>query len=94
MILELSRYVHFQSYMYAINLINFINQTYYTYTHCMYIYKRLLTDQFCITEDCLSKLHECPTKITFVKTICLSIFFGLFQALEISFLRDFMSHQS
>ena len=43
--------------------------------YCMYIYKRLLTDQFCITKERL-------TKITFVKTICLSIFFGLFQALQ------------
>ena len=47
----------------------------------MYISKKLLTYQFCITEDCLNKLCECLTKITFVKTICLSMFFGLFQAL-------------
>ena len=49
----------------------------------MYIYKKLLTDQFCITEDCLNNLHERLTKITFVKTICLSIFFGLCQALAL-----------
>ena len=28
----------------------------------MYI-RRLLTDQFCVTKDCLNKLHECLTKI-------------------------------
>ena len=49
--------------------------------YCIYMYKKLLTDQFRITEDCLNKFHECLTKITFVKTICLNIFFGLFQAL-------------
>ena len=31
---------------------------------------------------CLNKLHERLTKITFVKTIRLSISFGLLQALE------------
>ena len=31
---------------------------------------------------CLSKLHKCLIKITFVRTVCLSIFFCLFQALD------------
>ena len=46
----------------------------------MYVH-RLLTDHFYITEDCLNKLHEYPNKITFIKTICLSIFSGIIQAL-------------
>ena len=46
----------------------------------LYIYE-LLADQFCVTEACLNKLHERLTKITFVWTLCPSIFFGLFQAL-------------
>ena len=45
----------------------------------MCIYKKLLTDQFCITEDCLNKLHERLTKITFVKTIRLSTFLAYFK---------------
>ena len=31
--------------------------------------------------NCLSELHKCLIKITFVRTVCLSIFFCLFQAL-------------
>ena len=47
------------------------DQTYYTYTYCTYIYKKLATHT--LVKDCLSKLLECLAKITFVKTICLSI---------------------
>ena len=48
-------------------------------THNILHVYRLLTDQFCITEDCLNKFHKCLTKI--YKTIGLSILFGLFQVL-------------
>ena len=72
-------YIFNLTYVYAINLANFINQIITRiYTYCIQI-KRLITDQFCITEDCLNKLHEHLTKITFVKTICLSIFLAYFK---------------
>ena len=65
--------------LYSINLANYLTDL--LHISILYVY-RLLTDHFYITEDCLNKLHEYPTKITFVKTICLSIFSGLIQALS------------
>ena len=44
----------------------------YSLMYILHVY-RLLIDQFCITEDCLNKFHKRLTKITFVKTIRMSL---------------------
>ena len=36
----------------------FLLISYLELLHTYVLYKEILTDQFCITEDCLNKLHE------------------------------------